>query len=144
MEYKIITNPNPLSHFDIIKSFKKILKPIKTDSKGKFIDKLFNHSEIMSECLSRNFTIQDIDLVNVKSDVYYNIPLTSLAWFGMNGGNHCIGEYDEEQGALTVFKHKKDLDTFLQSIYLPEKIEIKRLELNLEIMNTKSQFVFEM
>lgn len=142
MEYQIKTSPNFLSHFEIIKSFKRILKPIKTDKKGNFIDQLFKHPEIIYKYISHNFGIQEIDEIDIKCDIYYNISLTSTAWFGKNGGNSCIGEKCEK-GFMTVFENKKELEDVLKSDYLPEKIAIKRIELKQEILNTKSKFEFE-
>ena len=143
-ELKIETQPNPLKQFDNIKYLKKLVKPIKTDRKGNFIEKLFTQSSLLNTYIGKNFSLYEHKFINLKCNLIYNIPIITSALINENGSNSYISEIVENDECSVMFENKKELSDFLHNLeYLPEKIIPIRLEFEQKILKTKSQFIYE-
>ena len=143
MKFKIESKPNPLGQFDNIKQLKTLLKPIKADEGGKFLDTLITHYKTLYSSISKDYNSSDLDYIDFKCEVFFNIPLSSVAWIGNKGGHRFLSEVNKNGNGAT-FEDKKDLGVFLQSLpSIPNIIKPIKLELSQKIGDTKSRFVYE-
>ncbi len=84
-----------------------------------------------------------MDYIDFKCEVFFNIPLSSVAWIGNNGGHRFLSEVNKNGNGAT-FEDKKDLGVFLQGLpSIPNIIKPIKLELSQKIGDTKSKFVYE-
>ncbi len=143
MKFKIASKPSPLRQLDNIKQLKSVLKPIKTDADGKFLNALMQHCGILNKCIGKDFSLSDHDYIDLRCDVFFNIPLVSSATIG-SGSNSFLQEY-EKSGVGTTFMEKKDLAQFLHGTEsLPSTIVPVKLEFSQKIGDAKSKFVYEL
>lgn len=143
MKFKIESKPGPLRQLDNIKQLKSILKPIKADERGKFLDVLLAHCYSLNNAIGKDFSIQDHQHISLSCEVHFNIPLISSASVG-NGSNAWLHEYDKT-GSGIMFETKKELGEYLQSLEsIPNLIIPIKLELTQKIGDAKSKFVYEL
>lgn len=142
MKFKIETKPNPLRQLDNFKQLKTVLKPIKTDEQGKFLDTLLHHCELLHSVIGRNYGSSDYDYFEIHCEVYFNLPLVSIAFLG-NSSHRSLEEFDKS-GTGTTFEKRNELGEFLQKLEsIPNSIEPVRLELTQKIGGAKSKYVYE-
>ncbi len=142
MKFKIESRPNPLRQLDNIRQLKASLKPIRADEEGKFLDVLLEHCYILNKAIGKDFSLRDHQHIDLRCDVYFNIPLVSSASVG-NGSNAWLQEYDKSGGGA-MLNDKKELGQYLQGLEsIPSVIQPVKLELSQKIGDAKSKFVYE-
>ncbi len=143
MKFKIESKPSTLKQFDTIRPLKTLLKPIKADEGGKFLDALLAHCKLLYTTISKDCSPSDLDHIDFKCEVFFNIPLSSVAWVGNNGGHRFLAEV-KKNGNRATFEDKKELGTFFQDLpSIPSIIKPIKLELSQKIGDAKSKFVYE-
>ncbi|GMN04626.1 hypothetical protein MTsPCn5_00140 [Croceitalea sp. MTPC5] len=142
MKFRIESRPSPLRQLDNFKQLKPVLKPIKADESGKFLDLLLEHCMILNRAIGKDFSLSDHSHIDISCDVYFNIPLVSSASVG-NGSNAWLQEYDKSGGGA-MLNDKKELGQYLQGLEsIPSVIQPVKLELSQKIGDAKSKFVYE-
>ncbi|GMN08435.1 hypothetical protein MTsPCn5_38240 [Croceitalea sp. MTPC5] len=142
MKFKIESKPSALRQLDNFKQLKTVLKPIKADESGKFLDALMEHCMLINRAIGKDYSLADHTHIDISCDVYFNIPLVSSAQVG-NGSNAWLHEYHKNEHG-TMFENKKELGEYLQGLErIPSTIIPIKLELTQRIGDAKSKFVFE-
>ena len=143
MKFKIESKPSPLRQLDNFKQLKNALKPIKADEEGKFLDSLFQHCEQLHSAISKDYDVADHEHMDIRCEVHFNIPLSSVAWIG-NGSHRCLQESNKSGNGAT-FDGKKELGAYLQGLEsIPSAIRPVKLELTQKIGDARSRFVYEL
>jgi len=143
MKFKIESQPNSLRQLDNIKQLKASLKPIKADEGGKFLDALLEHCYTLNKAIGKDFSLQDHQHIDLRCDVYFNIPLVSSACVG-NGSNAWLQQYQKNEHGM-MFENKKELGEYLQGLErIPSTIIPVKLELTQRIGDAKSKFAYEL
>lgn len=141
MKFKIESKPNPLRQLDNFKQLKTVLKPIKADENGKFLDALFAHPDMLKKAVGKDFGLADHEHISIHCDVYFNIPMVSSAQ--IHGYHSWLQKYHKnENGAM--LETKKELGEYLHGLEcIPSTIIPIKLELTQRIGGAKSKFVYE-
>ncbi|WP_136468008.1 hypothetical protein [Flagellimonas onchidii] len=143
MKFKIESKPSPLRQLDNIKQLKTVLKPIKTDKDGKFLDTLLIQCDLLHKTIGKDFSSSDHDHIDIRCDVFFDIPLSSIAWVG-NGSDYFLQESNKNSGEA-IFRDKKELGEYLQGLErIPSIIMPIKLELSQKIGDAKSKFTYEL
>ncbi len=143
MKFKIESKPSPLRQLDNFRQLKNALKPIKADEEGKFLDALLQHCIQLHSAIGKDYSLADHDHMDIRCEVHFNIPLSSLAWIG-NGSHRCLQELNKGGNGAT-FDAKKELGLYLQGLEsIPSIIQPVKLELTQKIGEAKSRFVYEL
>ncbi|WP_350288969.1 hypothetical protein [uncultured Croceitalea sp.] len=142
MKFNIESRPNPLRQLDNFKQLKTVLKSIKADQDGKFLNALLMHCESLHNVIAKDFHIADHEHIDIQCEVFFNFPLSSIAWI-RKGSHHCLRQFDKS-GVEATFKERKELSRYLQSLeHIPSLIVPIKLELTQKIGDAKSKFVYE-
>ena len=142
MKFRIESKPSPLRQLDNFKQLKTVLKPIKADESGKFLEVLLEHCVTLRRAIGKDFGLADHSHIDIGCDVYFNIPLVSSAQVG-NGSNAWLHEYQKNEHGV-MFENKKELGEYLQKLErIPNTILPIKLELTQKIGDAKSKFVYE-
>ena len=143
MKFKIESKPSPLRQLDNFRQLKNALKPIKADVEGKFLDILLQHCAQLHYAIGKDYSSADQDHMEIRCEVHFNIPLSSLAWIG-NGSHRCLQEFSKNGNGAT-FEGRKELGVYLQGLEsIPSIIQPVKLELMQKIGDAKSRFVYEL
>ncbi|KQC28659.1 hypothetical protein AAY42_01115 [Flagellimonas eckloniae] len=128
---------------DNFRQLKNGLKPIKADVEGRFLDALLQHCVQLHNAIGKDYSVADHDHMEIRCEVFFNIPLSSLAWIG-NGTHRCLQELRKD-GNGAKFDTKKELAVYLQGLEsIPSIIKPVKMELIQKIGDAKSRFVYEL
>lgn len=142
MKFKIETIPNPLRQLDNIRLLRNILKPIKADETGKFLEELRRHPKAVMETIGRGFGESEEEHLQMVCTIYFNLPLVSNAQIDTKGrGSHLLGKNGDAPGVS--LDDKKDLFKYLQAMdRIPSMIRPTKLVFEQCIGNAKSTLVY--
>lgn len=136
-------HPNPLKILKNISCFKKVIKGFKVSDMDTLLSVIMYQPKLIHSCLTKGFILEDSDHFKLSCKVYYNIPLVSSAWFGVERG-YSIKPDTENYLPDSDFESKDILSQYLRTIEeLPEKIMPIRIEIIQTIKEIESTFTYK-